>query len=122
VPAGFDCGTVTTSQPTNDGADGTQSGGNQAGSASTGGVTGDSSSGGPVGQGLVCPDWQTVLDQHNQARAARGAAPLTWSDQLAADAVAWSQQCNTDSFGYSHSSGAFDGSHGENLCESLTLR
>ncbi|EFN54466.1 hypothetical protein CHLNCDRAFT_135097 [Chlorella variabilis] len=69
----------------------------------------------PTGQGAPCPDQQAVLDQHNQARAARAAQPLQWSALLAADAAAWSAQCNRDNFGYSHSPGSSDGSFGENL-------
>jgi len=38
---------------------------------------------------------QTVLDVHNQERAAVGVQPLTWSDQLAADAQTWAQQVAT---------------------------
>ena len=60
----------------------------------------------PTGQGAPCPDQQAVLDQHNQARAARAAQPLQWSALLAADAAAWSAQCNRDNFGYSVSAPA----------------
>ena len=34
-------------------------------------------------------DQQVILDLHNRYRAAAGVAPLTWDDQLAADAQKW---------------------------------
>ena len=40
-------------------------------------------------------DMQTVLDVHNQERGAVGVQPLTWSDQLAADAQTWAEEVAT---------------------------
>ena len=40
-------------------------------------------------------DMQTVLDVHNQERAAVGVQPLTWSNSLAAEAQTWAQQVAT---------------------------
>ena len=40
-------------------------------------------------------DMQTVLDVHNQERAAVGDQPLTWSDSLADGAQTWAQEIAT---------------------------
>jgi pathogenesis-related protein 1 len=40
-------------------------------------------------------DMQTVLDVHNQERAAVGVQPLTWSNSLANDAQTWAQEIAT---------------------------
>ena len=40
-------------------------------------------------------DMQTVLNVHNQERGAVGVQPLTWSDQLAADAQTWAEEVAT---------------------------
>jgi uncharacterized protein YkwD len=67
------------------------------------------------GNGIPCPDQQTVLDLHNRARAARGAAPLQYSDQLARDAAAWSGQCEKDGAAYAHADDFLSGGFGESL-------
>ncbi|KAI1796167.1 CAP domain-containing protein [Ganoderma leucocontextum] len=54
-------------------------------------------------------DKQTYLDQHNQWRAKAGAADLQWSDDLAAKAQSYAEQCQLK-----HSNGAL-GQVGENL-------
>ncbi|KAG8699844.1 hypothetical protein FRC08_005074 [Ceratobasidium sp. 394] len=55
------------------------------------------------------PDIAAYLDPHNAARAAHGAAPLTWSDELAAAAQKWANGCV-----FEHSGGKL-GPYGENL-------
>ncbi|KAG9087399.1 kinesin motor protein cin8 [Ceratobasidium sp. 370] len=55
------------------------------------------------------PDIAAYLDPHNAARAAHGAAPLTWSDELAAAAQRWANGCV-----FEHSGGKL-GPYGENL-------
>lgn len=47
-----------------------------------------------------------ILDEHNRYRAAHCAAPLAWSDELAATAQAWANRCE-----FEHS----DTPYGENL-------
>ncbi|CAE6473636.1 unnamed protein product [Rhizoctonia solani] len=49
------------------------------------------------------------LESHNSARAAHGAKPLTWSDELAAAAQSWANNCV-----FEHSGGSL-GPYGENL-------
>ncbi|KAF8605203.1 PR-1-like protein [Ceratobasidium sp. AG-I] len=49
------------------------------------------------------------LDPHNAARAEHGAAPLSWSDDLAAAAQRWANNCV-----FEHSGGSL-GPYGENL-------
>lgn len=39
-----------------------------------------------------CPDAQAALQAHNAARARRGASPLTWDDDIAKVAQAWSDR------------------------------
>lgn len=41
----------------------------------------------------TCPDEDEVLRLHNQERAARGTAALTWSTALAQEAAAWAAKC-----------------------------
>lgn len=54
-------------------------------------------------------DIQAYLDGHNTERAAHGAAPLTWSDDLASAAQSWANGCV-----FQHSGGSL-GPYGENL-------
>ncbi|EFN54465.1 hypothetical protein CHLNCDRAFT_52903 [Chlorella variabilis] len=91
---GGDTGTAQT--------DGTTKGQGTA-AANNGGSTGagGGAEAAPIGQGVRCPDAEVVLELHNRPRLSRGAQPLQWSESLAADAAAWSAQCNRDSFGYS---------------------
>ncbi|KAH7345340.1 CAP domain-containing protein [Rhizoctonia solani] len=49
------------------------------------------------------------LESHNSARAAHGAKPLTWSDELATAAQSWANNCV-----FEHSGGSL-GPYGENL-------
>ncbi|KAG9088073.1 hypothetical protein FS749_002447 [Ceratobasidium sp. UAMH 11750] len=55
------------------------------------------------------PDIAAYLAPHHAARAAHGAAPLTWSDELAAAAQKWANGCV-----FEHSGGKL-GPYGENL-------
>lgn len=87
-----------------------------------GGTTAPSNVPGPAsgplatnGNGIPCPDQTTVLDLHNSARAARGASPLQYSDQLAQDAATWSGQCKKDGAGYAHADDYSTGGFGESL-------
>ncbi|QRV90690.1 cysteine-rich Secretory family protein [Ceratobasidium sp. AG-Ba] len=54
-------------------------------------------------------DIAAYLDPHNAARAAHGASPLTWSDELASAAQKWANGCV-----FQHSGGKV-GPYGENL-------
>ncbi len=57
----------------------------------------------------------TVLDAHNQARGRFGVAPLTWSDELAAEAMEHAQfMARTGIYGHDQTSGRRKKS-GENL-------
>lgn len=55
------------------------------------------------------PDVAAYLDPHNAARGEHGAAPLSWSDDLAAVAQRWASNCV-----FQHSGGSL-GPYGENL-------
>lgn len=73
---------------------------------SFGGDGGDDVRPNPVAANLSAPErGNAVLDVHNRARAAHGAAPLRWSGALAAEAQNWANGCN-----FEHS-----GQPGENL-------
>ena len=63
------------------------------GSTGTTPTDGAPAGGAASGKGVVCPDQQAVLDQHNKERAGAGAPPLKWSDSLAAEAAAWAGGC-----------------------------
>jgi uncharacterized protein YkwD len=54
-------------------------------------------------------DIDAYLSSHNSVRAQHGAAPLTWSDQLAGKAQQWANNC------VNHHSGGTLGPYGENL-------
>ncbi|RDB29251.1 Protein PRY1 [Hypsizygus marmoreus] len=57
----------------------------------------------------ISSDIEAYLSSHNSVRANHGAAPLTWSDDLAAKAQQWANGCV-----FEHSGGSL-GSFGENL-------
>ncbi|KAF7784468.1 hypothetical protein Agabi119p4_633 [Agaricus bisporus var. burnettii] len=59
--------------------------------------------------GTSSSDIQAYLSAHNTVRAQHGAAPLTWSDELAGKAQQWADGCK-----FQHSGGAL-GRFGENL-------
>ncbi|TDL29851.1 PR-1-like protein [Rickenella mellea] len=59
--------------------------------------------------GATPDDISAYLTAHNDARAEHGAAPLTWSDDLASKAQEWANGCQ-----FKHSGGSL-GPYGENL-------
>lgn len=63
-------------------------------------------------QAASSPNAQAYLDPHNTARAAHGANPVTWDDNLAALAQQWVNGCKFEHSGGSLSS---DFGYGENL-------
>jgi len=77
----------------------------------SGGNDNNSSSSSSDNNGSTTPDdlAQQWLDAHNTARANHGASPLTWSDELASDALRWASGCV-----FKHSGGTL-GRFGENL-------
>ncbi|KAG6901851.1 hypothetical protein C0995_007237 [Termitomyces sp. Mi166 len=72
----------------------------------TAALSGGNSSGGSTTSGS---DVQAYLSAHNTVRAQHGAAPLTWSDNLASKAQTWADKCV-----FKHSGGSL-GPYGENL-------
>ncbi|GLB36328.1 putative protein with SCP / Tpx-1 / Ag5 / PR-1 / Sc7 family of extracellular domains [Lyophyllum shimeji] len=64
---------------------------------------------GGTSSGTLNSDIQAYLSAHNTVRANHGAAPLTWSDDLASKAQEWADGCV-----FQHSGGKF-GRLGENL-------
>ncbi|KAH9898477.1 hypothetical protein C8Q73DRAFT_403625 [Cubamyces lactineus] len=77
--------------------------GNSGSSGNSSGSSGDSS--GSTSQS----DIDQYLQAHNSVRAQHGAAPLTWSDELAGKAQQWANNCV-----FQHSGGSL-GPFGENL-------
>lgn len=65
----------------------------------------------PAPPGDAPSEMRALLDGHNEARAEHCAAPLTWSDEVAASADAWAQRLAADGCGLEHGETAY----GENL-------
>lgn len=73
----------------------------------------------PAASGSDCSlaEVELILQRHNQARAAVGARPLTWSPDLAGYAQAWAEHLAAAGCSFEHrpGSGPWQQKHGENL-------
>ncbi len=58
-----------------------------------------------IAANAITPEEQQILDRHNQLRALHGAAPLTWSPVLAAQAESWANSCSMNHAGQRNGAG-----------------